>query len=383
MPLVVGAVLGAVGRVQLRQARDAPLDRARGRQVEHQRPDLGTQEVVGAGRAERGELGVPLAGQEVQHDIAVGEVADLGASVLASPRMTGASAAARASRSASGSGSYPSSTGARTAPAGRVRPGRPARVRMIASEFASHSSLVSPHAVMPWPPRITPIACGFSAAIAAMSSAELEAGPPPRHPLHAVAEDLLGQRLAIDGRGDRDARVGVQVVDVRRVDQAVHRGVDRRGRATLAVQAVGEGSDHLVLAVDAGVDVGERAQAVQPQHRQARLGQRAEVTAGPLDPQQFGGLAGHRVGRGALGRGVAARVVRVRRVGAEPVAPRQQIGVDARGVTSCAPPGRLATRPRGDDPLGIPGPAIGARPDRDRGPARSRSSASNGRTSVL
>ena len=40
---------------------------------------------------------------------------------------------------------------------------------MISSEFASASSEVSPHAVMPCPPRITPMACGLSFLIAAMS----------------------------------------------------------------------------------------------------------------------------------------------------------------------------------------------------------------------
>ena len=117
--------------------------------------------------------------------------------------------------------------------------------------------------------------------------AELEAGPPPRHPDDLVAEDLLGQLLAVRGRGDRDAAVGVQVVDVRRVDEAVHRGVDRRRGAALAVQAVVERRDHLVLALDAGVDVDERAHPVQPQHGQARLCERAEVAAGALDPQQL------------------------------------------------------------------------------------------------
>ena len=40
---------------------------------------------------------------------------------------------------------------------------------MIHSELASDSSDVSPHAVMPCPPRMQPMACGFSALIAAMS----------------------------------------------------------------------------------------------------------------------------------------------------------------------------------------------------------------------
>ena len=149
--------------------------------------------------------------------------------------------------------------------------------------------------------------------------AELEARTAPRHPDDLVAEDLLGQRLAVGGGRDRDAGVGVQVVDVRRVDQAVHGRVDRRRGAALAVQAVVERRDHLVLAVDARVDVGQRAHPVQPQHGQAGLGQRAEVTAGALDPQQLDVLAGHRVDLGALGGGVAAGVVGVLRVAAQPV----------------------------------------------------------------
>src|SRR5262249_55971279 len=56
--------------------------------------------------------------------------------------------------------------------------------------------------------------------------AELETGPPPRHPDHPVAEALLGQGLAVGRGGERDPGVRVQVVDVDRLDQAVHRGVD-------------------------------------------------------------------------------------------------------------------------------------------------------------
>src|SRR5207247_1748845 len=67
--------------------------------------------------------------------------------------------------------------------------------------------------------------------------AELETGPSPRYPRHPVAEAGLGQRLAVPGRGQRDARVRVQVVDVRRVDQAVHGGIDGRGRAPFPMQA--------------------------------------------------------------------------------------------------------------------------------------------------
>ena len=104
---------------------------------------------------------------------------------------------------------------------------------MIQSELPSASSLVSPHAVMPWPPRIVPIACGFSALIAGDVEAQLEAGASPRHPHHRVAEDLRRQLFAVGGGGDGDTGVRVQVIDVRRVHQSVHGGVDRRRRSPL------------------------------------------------------------------------------------------------------------------------------------------------------
>src|SRR5699024_6707177 len=79
---------------------------------------------------------------------------------------------------------------------------------------------------------------------------ELESGTAPRHPHHLVSEDLLGELLPVSGGGDRDAGVGVQVVHVRGIHQSVHGGVDAGGGPAFAVQAVVEGGDHLVLAVD-------------------------------------------------------------------------------------------------------------------------------------
>ncbi len=117
--------------------------------------------------------------------------------------------------------------------------------------------------------------------------AELETGPPPGHPHHPVAEDLLGERLAVGGGGQRDAGIGMQVIDVGGVDQAVHRGVDGWRRAAATVQAVVECGDHLVLAVDAGVHVDQGAHPVEPQHGQPVFGEGAEVAAGALHPQQL------------------------------------------------------------------------------------------------
>ena len=55
---------------------------------------------------------------------------------------------------------------------------------MIHSELASASSLVSPQAVMPCPPRMQPIAAGFASLIAAMSRPSWNPGR--RHGTHAT-----------------------------------------------------------------------------------------------------------------------------------------------------------------------------------------------------
>ena len=106
-----------------------------------------------------------------------------GRSVDANPRTSGASAAARARRSPSGSGSKP----ATTAPNGSVPPRRSRNawaVRMISNELASHSSLVDPQAVIPCPPNITPIAVGCAFQIAAMSMPSWNPGR--RHGTHTT-----------------------------------------------------------------------------------------------------------------------------------------------------------------------------------------------------
>ncbi|MCY1239025.1 hypothetical protein D9M72_517950 [compost metagenome] len=55
---------------------------------------------------------------------------------------------------------------------------------MIHSELASASSLVAPQAVMPWPPRMVPTACGLASLIAAMSRPSWNPGR--RHGTHTT-----------------------------------------------------------------------------------------------------------------------------------------------------------------------------------------------------
>ena len=49
--------------------------------------------------------------------------------------------------------------------------------------------------------------------------AELETGPPPRHPHHPVTERLAGQLLPVDRGGQRDPGIRVQMIHVGGVDQ--------------------------------------------------------------------------------------------------------------------------------------------------------------------
>ncbi len=66
--VVVGLVVGAILLVQLLEAGTLLVDRRRRREIEVQRPHLGTQEVVGARRPLGGQTRRRFAGQEVEHD---------------------------------------------------------------------------------------------------------------------------------------------------------------------------------------------------------------------------------------------------------------------------------------------------------------------------
>ena len=209
--------------------------------------------------------------------------------------------------------------------------------------------------------------------------AQLEAGPAPGHPHDAVAEDRLGQGLAVRRRRDRDAGVGVEVVDVGGIDQAVHRRVDGGGCAPGAEQAVVEGRDHLVLTLHTGVDVDEGTHPVQAQHGQAGLLQGAEVAAGALDPHQIGRLGGHRVDGLALRRGVAAGVVGGAGIRAEPVGARDELRGGRRGRRGGHVSSILPGRRRRGPPRSIPGSHCRRRPAWGRRAARAPRARRRGR----
>ena len=311
--------------MQLFQAGDGCLDRRVCRKVEDHRLDLGAQEVVGAARAEFGQARGIRGLEEVEDLGRVGEVADHGLVVRgdaadrggkcgglraagvgverAETFACGAEGEGLAVLSDVGGGGLDDPERVGFGCFRRVAPGGDA----VAAEDATDC-------------------LGVLLLDRGDVESELEAGAAPRDPDDLVAEDLGGQRLAIDGGRDCDARIRMQVVNVCGIDEAVHGGVDRRCCAALAVQAVVEGGDHFVFAVDAGVDAHERAHAVHAQDCEARLLQGAEVATRALDPHQLDGLAGDRVVDGALGRRVATGVVGVSRVGTQAVAAGDEIG---------------------------------------------------------
>ncbi len=325
MPLVVGGVLDAVVGVQLIEALDDRRQLGRGRQVDDQRRHLGPQEVVGAGRAERREARHLGPRQEVQHDVLV--------VVVAHHRRVGGGDAAQDRcqlGGAAGTGGLrqrlpPVDLGAerlRAAVLGDERLGaadhvEAATLALLARVAPRGQSVAAEHAADRL--RVRRLQLGHV-------EAELEAGPAPVDPQHLVAEALPGQLRAVDGRRQRDDRVGVQVVDVLAADERVHGRVDAGRRAAAAEQAVVEQRHHLVLVLDAAVDADEALDAAQVERREARLGERAEVAAGSLDVHHARGVAGGGIERVDLGGGVAARVVGVPAVAAEPVAAVEQLG---------------------------------------------------------
>ena len=170
-----------------------------------------------------------------------------------------------------------------------------------------------------------PTASGFAALIAAMSSPNWNPGR--RHGTHTTLSPKAFLVSFSPSFAVANAMPGIrmQVVDVRRIDQTMHRGVDRGGRATLAVQGVVERGDHLVFTVDTRVDVDERTESVQPQHRKAGLGERTQVAPGTLHPHQLDILTGHRIDSSTLHGRITPRIIGDLRIRTQAIATRDQL----------------------------------------------------------
>ena len=110
---------------------------------------------------------------------------------------------------------------------------------------------------------------------------ELEARAPPGQPADVVAVALGDERLAVVGGGERDHRVGMEMVDVVLGDEGVQRRVDRRHRAAVAEAAVRVEADDVVLVHARGVHALERAHPVE--HEEGEPGT-VSVPRSPPEP---------------------------------------------------------------------------------------------------
>jgi len=222
--VVVRLVVDPVFGVQFGEPLDHLVDRRVDRRVQQQWTHLGTQEMVGAGGAQRHQLLQLAAGHEVENHVAVGEMAD-------HPSVGGRNGAQmREELSRPVPTSIPVERFARLhLRAERLRLGMPIEVALSVSNDLLRPPL---DLVAGAPPGGQPVATEHGAdhrrvgRQLAHGLAQFPAGPLPRHPGNRSAPDLPHQPLTVGRAGQSDHRIRMQMIDVGLIDQPVHRCVD-------------------------------------------------------------------------------------------------------------------------------------------------------------
>jgi hypothetical protein len=163
--------------------------------------------------------------------------------------------------------------------------------------------------------------------------AEIETGALPSGPDDIVTIDRLGELLAVFGGGDGNRGVRMRVVDMGARHEGVERRIDR-GRTGIEIESrVGVHPDHGILdgglrTLLGGIPVdflqGEEFLLIEGGEILA-LGS-AKVSAGTLDPQNLGRLAGEGILFGDLGGSIAAAGVGHPLVGAKQVGAVDELG---------------------------------------------------------
>ena len=147
---------------------------------------------------------------------------------------------------------------------------------------------------------------------------QLETRSPPGDPDDFGAKNFRRQFFTVHSSGDCNTRIGMQVVDMVRVDQGVHGGIDRGSSATLSVGAIVERFNHLVFALKTRIDVHELPHSIELENSETGFRQCSKVPAGPLHIEQRDVHARHRVFAHAFRAGVPTSKIGVSRVGSEP-----------------------------------------------------------------
>ena len=163
--------------------------------------------------------------------------------------------------------------------------------------------------------------------------AEFEARAHPLHVSHFTSEDLLSQRLAILGSGNRNNRIRVHVVNMLARQEAVQRGINRRGARVEIERGVVIHRHHVILGlglqalVSAGrIDRLEADELILIERGEILAEAGAEVAARTLDPEHRGVLARQWVLFNNLGGGVAAARVGDALIGAQLIGAIDQAG---------------------------------------------------------
>ena len=152
--------------------------------------------------------------------------------------------------------------------------------------------------------------------------AELETRPLPRQPddVPAVSRVELRQLpFAVGARGQGDAPVGMQVIDMVERQEGVQRRVDRRGDPVLAERAQRVERDHLVFVRFAAVAGDQLFELLEIQDGEARRADRSQIAAAALHRQHAHRLAGQRIRQREFRARIAAAEVGDAQIGAEQV----------------------------------------------------------------
>ena len=182
----------------------------------------------------------------------------------------------------------------RTAPNGSSptvrRRGTARPAAMSSSDVASHSSLVAPQQIRPWPPSTTPHGVGCAGDEVAQREAELEAGAPPGEPPDVVAVALLRRGARRRPRSASAITASGWRWSTWSTSRSACSGVSIDGAAPPIAEAarVVAGRRCRPRACRASRQRFERAEPVEVEQGEPGRGERAEVAARALHREDLG-----------------------------------------------------------------------------------------------
>ena len=166
------------------------------------------------------------------------------------------------------------------------------------------------------------VASGMRGHGAPQHHAELETRPLPWQPDHAPAKSRVELRqlaFAVGARGQGDAPVGMQVIDMVERQEGVQRRVDRGGHPVLAERAQRVERHHRVFMRFTTVPGDQLLELLEIQHGKARRANRSQIPAAALHREHAHRLSGQRIRQREFRAGIAAAKVGDAEIGAKQV----------------------------------------------------------------